>query len=406
MSIILGTNGDDNLVGTASNDLIIGGKGDDTIDGGDGNDLIFGGKGDDTIDGGDGNDLIFGGKGDDTIDGGEGNDLIFGGKGDDIIDGGDGDDVLLGGKGDDELDGGAGNDLILAGSGDDTVTYDVDENGSAQNWFDGGQGNDTLRLRVTQAQLNEMTSAGVLTAFALVAGTNQIFDFSTFGLSFDLNLSVARFEQLEFDVISTGPDPLFTENSDTVDFNAVVAGTYLAGTQYDGLGGDDTVTLASNAAAAAVAGFVVGTAFNAGEGNDTITGGALDDIINGDAGNDVLNGGTGIDILNGGADDDHLILEDANVGDTVDGGTGNDTFTYNGSSDGGINSMVLSANSLNVDGASISLTDIEQVEIFSGAGNDSLFVNVGGGLFDGQAGDRDQLRFTTLAATKHYCRSC
>jgi VCBS repeat-containing protein len=88
---------------------------------------------------------------------------------------------------------------------------------------------------------------------------------------------------------------LFTNNVDTVNFNTVVNGSYTAGTQYDALGSNDIVTLPDTAAAAAAAGYVVGTAFHGGAGNDTITGGALNDTIYGDADNDSLVGGAGND---------------------------------------------------------------------------------------------------------------
>ena len=226
--LISGRGGDDTIVGGGGNDLIFGGSGDDEIDGGHGHDLIFGGRGDDRIDGGDGCDVISGGRGDDVIDGGDGHDLLFGGKGDDTINGGDGNDILVGGRGDDVIDGGAGHDLIFAGSGDDTVIYDVDQNGVAHNCIDGGRGHDTLCLRVTQTQLDEMTSAGVLAAFALVAGTNQIFDFSTFGLSFDLNLRVARFENLKFEVIgSVNNPPVAADDAFSGDEDTQIVGNVL-----------------------------------------------------------------------------------------------------------------------------------------------------------------------------------
>ena len=384
MAIVVGTNGADDLDGTANNDLIIAGNGDDTIDGGDGHDLIFAGNGDDTVDGGDGNDVIVAGNGDDTVDGGDGHDLIFGGRGDDTIMGGDGNDLIFGGSGDDTIDGGAGSDIISAGKGDDLVIFDVDENAGAQNYFSGGSGNDTLRLRLTQAQFNEMTAAGVFAAFASHVGSHTGFDFSTFGLSFPLNLKVWYFEQIEIEL--TGSPGLFTNGDDTVDFNTVVAGTYQDGTQYDGLDGNDTVTLADNAAAAAAAGFVVGTAFNAGAGDDTVTGGALDDVINGDAGNDVLNGGTGVDMLNGGDDDDRLILEDINVGDSVDGGAGDDTFVF-AAANGSDHDIQVTSTQVIADGIAISVTNVENYEITGADGNDILTGAAGNDFLSGESGN-------------------
>ncbi|MEM1198602.1 MAG: calcium-binding protein [Pseudomonadota bacterium] len=397
MAIVVGTNGNDDLDGTANNDLIIAGNGNDTIDGGDGHDLIFAGRGDDTIDGGAGNDVIVAGSGDDTVDGGDGHDLIFGGRGDDTIMGGDGNDLIFGGSGDDMIDGGEGCDIISAGKGDDLVIFDVDQNAGAQNYFSGGSGNDTLRLRLTQSQFNEMTAAGVFAAFASHVGSHSGFDFSTFGLSFPINLKVWYFEQIDIEI--TGSPGLFTNGDDTVDFNSVVAGTYQDGTQYDGLDGNDTVTLADTAAAAATAGFAVGTAFNAGAGDDTVNGGALDDIINGDAGNDVLNGGTGVDVLNGGDDDDRLILEDINVGDSVDGGDGNDTFVF-AAANGSDHRIEVRPFEVEYDvTTTISVINVEAYELTLADGNDVVLISTAfasNDIINGLAGNDNLIAGTGL----------
>jgi len=58
--------------------------------------------------------------------------------------------------------------------------------------------------------------------------------------------------------------PLFTPDPDTVDFNTVVAGTYIDGTQYDALESDDVVTLFDDAGEAAEAGYDLSIAFRAG----------------------------------------------------------------------------------------------------------------------------------------------
>ena len=109
--------------------------------------------------------------------------------------------------------------------------------------------------------------------------------------------------------------PLFTQTADTVDFNAIVAGAYIDGAQYDALGGDDLVTLPSNAAAALAAGFDPTQPFHGGTGHDTINGGGLADILEGGEGNDFLNGGLGADSLTGGLGDDTYVVD--NLGDSV-----------------------------------------------------------------------------------------
>ncbi|WP_147108395.1 calcium-binding protein [Tateyamaria sp. syn59] len=73
--------------------------------------------------------------------------------------------------------------------------------------------------------------------------------------------------------------------------------------------------------------------FDAGAGNDTVSGGLKGDLIWGRAGNDVLNGDEGNDTLLGGADSDLLnggsgsdSLNGGNQQDTLIGGNGNDTL--------------------------------------------------------------------------------
>ena len=100
--------------------------------------------------------------------------------------------------------------------------------------------------------------------------------------------------------ITVDPASLFSAGEDVIDFNSVVAGSYAAGSQYDGLGGNDTVILAGSAPAATTAGFDSLQAFEAGAGDDFVTGGALNDIVNAGFGNDTVSGGAGADTLDGG----------------------------------------------------------------------------------------------------------
>ncbi len=120
-NVIVGTPGNDNLVGTSGADLIRGLSGNDKIDGNGGNDCIKGGAGQDVLSGGSGKDSIRGGIDNDQIDGGEGDDRLSGGKGNDEIRGRDGNDRLFDGKGDDNLFGGNGNDECHDTQGTDTL---------------------------------------------------------------------------------------------------------------------------------------------------------------------------------------------------------------------------------------------------------------------------------------------
>jgi Ca2+-binding RTX toxin-like protein len=86
---IVGTDGANNIQGSASDDIIIGGKGADSgLDGRGGDDYIFGGVFADNLFGGSGDDMLFGGGGSDTAEGGAGDDVFFGGTGSDEFFGG------------------------------------------------------------------------------------------------------------------------------------------------------------------------------------------------------------------------------------------------------------------------------------------------------------------------------
>ena len=84
------------IVGDEGSDRLVGTLGDDVIMGLGGNDEILGRAGDDVICGGDGADGLIGHSGDDRIDGGAGNDGVFGTAGADQLFGGEGDDVMTG----------------------------------------------------------------------------------------------------------------------------------------------------------------------------------------------------------------------------------------------------------------------------------------------------------------------
>lgn len=143
---VIGGSGDDHIVAGRGDDVVHGGDGNDIVFAGEGNDIVFGGRGNDRLFGEDGNDTIYGGEGDDLIAGGKGDDILFGDAGADVIAGDAGDDTLDGGDGDDSLDGGTGNDVLLAGAGDDHALGgdgdDVVSDGSGADIVEGGDGDD------------------------------------------------------------------------------------------------------------------------------------------------------------------------------------------------------------------------------------------------------------------------
>jgi uncharacterized repeat protein (TIGR01451 family) len=148
VATIVGTNGDDSLVGTPGRDVIQALDGDDAVLGLGGNDLICGDEGDDELLGGTGRDRLLGdhdddslsgGRSRDELDGGNGADELAGGRGDDTLAGGRGQDDLVGGADDDELSGNAGTDDLFGGRGDDLVF-----GGPGTDDVAGGAGDDEL----------------------------------------------------------------------------------------------------------------------------------------------------------------------------------------------------------------------------------------------------------------------
>lgn len=168
---LLGTGGDDVIVGASSADTIDAGGGNDFICSAGGNDTIKDGIGDDFVDAGDGDDVVLqnqmkdvgdhfiGGPGIDrlsyalrtagvsavvdgltnegeagendfgvgfeNVDGGGGPDSLTGDELTNVLVGNGGDDILDGRGGDDTLIGGPGNDQIKGGEGTDTCRQDA-----------------------------------------------------------------------------------------------------------------------------------------------------------------------------------------------------------------------------------------------------------------------------------------
>ena len=118
---VIGSDFNDTLTGSSSNNVLMGGAGADTLTGNGGNDSLEGGDGADTATGGDGDDFIDLGEGDDVAEGGGGNDALFGGIGADTLKGDAGDDLLVGDLGDDTLEGGAGDDTLAGDGGSDVL---------------------------------------------------------------------------------------------------------------------------------------------------------------------------------------------------------------------------------------------------------------------------------------------
>lgn len=111
------------ILGTAGDDLLLGGDQSERICALAGADQVLAGGGDDRVRGDDGNDRLQGEAGPDRLWAGKGNDLLRGGDGDDRLFGQMGDDRLWGEEGADLLEGGPGDDVYFyrLGDGDDLI---------------------------------------------------------------------------------------------------------------------------------------------------------------------------------------------------------------------------------------------------------------------------------------------
>jgi len=273
--LMTGNAGDNELTGTAFNDVLTGGAGDDTLDGGGGTNLLVGGAGNDTFIVATATDLVSEGLngGIDTVEaainyvlGANVENLELTGNADitgtgnalnNSITGNDGANVLIGGAGNDLLEGEDGADTVLGGIGNDRIVMDV----AAGNvdTADGGIGLDTLAL------VGTVPGGGIVTVDLGVG--DQVTHVDGVGETLVQN----NFEHL-----------------DASELDGTVNATGSAGANL--LIGSDGADVLSGLA-----------------GNDVLSGGAGDDTMVGGAGNDtfLFDAGDGQDVIqdNGGVAD-------------------------------------------------------------------------------------------------------
>ncbi len=285
-----GEAGDDTLDGGADGDFLYGGHGDDKLYGRDGDDWLEGSYGEDKLYGGPGVDRLYGHDGDDTLSGGAGKDFLYGGTGDDRLwgedgtdrlHGGDGHDTLYGGDGHDTLDGDLGDDTLYGDDGDDTLT-----GGSGDDTLHGSWGSDIYVFRAGDGN-DTVIGFGNANGFGLRSGVSNADKIHILGVS-------GGFEALD----------IRHEGANTI-----------IGYGVDG----DTITLLNPAVGLLEASdFIFGAHPIGGSGGDSLHGGSGTDTLYGHGGADTLYGGNGADTLYGGHGDD--IMQGSLTGD--------DTFVF------------------------------------------------------------------------------
>ncbi|MBD2535348.1 calcium-binding protein [Nostoc flagelliforme FACHB-838] len=344
---------------------------------------------------------IIGTNGNDTLVGSELADTINGLAGNDSITGNEGDDVLTGGGGKDQFvysyyfyD---GTDIItdFGGIGKGTnptvgVIAEVDTINFQNKYLLNAQ-----NLLLTQNGSNlEITFEGIgaakslpvikviLQKFKLENLQNQKTSGATPGISnilFDGQASITN----SFNVFSANSTDTSLSMKNTVTFlnelSNNITGFDNSDDVVNGQGGNDSLdgksgndflrggkgndTLIGGVGNDSLNGGIDKDLLWGGVGNDSLNGGTGDDTINGGTGNDTLNGGTGNDTLNGGTGDDRLDVGSSSLDSLADdqlfnGDDGNDTLFASGYDDYFDTIYATGNNTLN-----------------GGAGNDYLIVN-------------------------------
>ncbi|MEG5032221.1 calcium-binding protein [Microcoleus sp. AT3-D2] len=410
---LAGGEGEDILQGTVEANLMFGNQGEDTMLGGAQRaDSLYGGKDNDKIgffiaDGG--NNLSLDGGLGIGFSGNEGSNFLRGDLGDDLVVGINVRDSLYGGRGNDTLRGVASNSYLsgdldddilvitnstqsspfatavitigierttlIGGGGNDTLIGGIGEFGGGRNFFDGGDGNDTINVFafsdtalggegddfiVSASVPNVLSSVGASSSFPGFAGRNLLDG----GVGNDTIVAAFVTDTM---IGGEGNDSLsgtFTnaaggDGNDTIDATkAFFAGTGTALiTLEGGLGGDLLIGYTNPTTGSS---FTVTNLMNGGEGSDTIIfGSARDRVIGNVAGNDFISyasgvtfsgtvvnlisdtlgsnfiiGGNGTDVITTGNGDDILFGDSFNAtdslggagGDTLNSGAGNDTM--------------------------------------------------------------------------------
>lgn len=291
------------------------------LSGGDGNDTLIGSASDDVLDGGPGNDALVGRGGNDILVGGPGNDTLNGGQGTDQLLGGDGDDLIIWNPGDgsDVVEGQGGNDTLLFNGANVGEIVDLSANGPRLRFFR-NVGNIVMDCDgIEQVVFNALGGADQVTV-------NNLSGTQVTNVLVSLFSSTGTGDGLADAVILNGTDTndviKVSGSSTNVNITGLSAAVTIVGAEsgldeliINGLGGDDTID-----ASAVLAGAI----------DFTLNGGVGNDILIGGQGNDVLNGQQGADTMSGGPGDDTFIWNPGDGSDIIEGQDGIDTMVFNG----------------------------------------------------------------------------
>ena len=295
----------------------------------------------------------------DGVFGGIGNDVLTGLLGNDVFHGGAGNDKLNGNAGNDRLDGGLGANTIDGGTGNDLALFDFSDQTLGVTLVNMAVANTTYVATVGGKAFGSVKNVEIITSLVGGKGDDRL------GGAYLLNGATSH-------TIVSG------DGFDTVvvDLSADTAGKFSGGPNNSFRIYNDTTGRQLNIDAATEVLEFTGNATGSAAA-DGVFGGIGDDILNGLLGNDVFHGGLGNDKLNGNAGNDRL--DGGRGANTIDGGDDADTAQFD-FSDQTADVVLVNGGKAGVTYAAtvggLAFGSVKNVEIIStllgGTGNDRL----------------------------------
>ena len=414
-----GTSGNDFIIGRAGNDVIYALEGNDVVHSGAGDDIVFGGHGNDRLQGDAGADVIYGEEGDDTIVAtlNDGDDDYDGGEGSDTLDittsaasttidlvKGTAEGVEIGydkfrnienvktGSGDDKIIVDASVNRIETGGGNDTISTSAQlftggENARSDgdDYFDGGEGNNTLDFQSTTT--SNVVDMRAQTANGSETGNDQFRNIQNITGGSKADIIIVD------DAVNTirgmGGDDVF-KTSSAAAYDPDLGHISDGDDDFDGGEGSDTFDVASTSTSNLID-LQLEEASGAEIGTDSIkrfenaTGGSSDDVFIANAQANTVLGGAGKDTIKSSKRDDKDDKDKKDDGDDhFDGQDDRDTLDLSSTS---------TSNTVNLrtgiaTGEEIGRDRIEKIEnVIGGRGNDVLIANRDQNEFVGGGGD-------------------
>jgi RTX calcium-binding nonapeptide repeat (4 copies) len=291
--------------------------------------------------------------------------VISGGDGNDTITGGIGTEVIVAGPGNDTINPRRGNDVLFGGEGDDRFIWNP---GDGSDVVEGQAGTDTLEFHGSNASEN----------YALAPNGTRA---SLFRDVAAITMDVAGTEILQLTMLGGNDNFITSPGLTTLTTLDVDAGDGLD-TVVGGAGNDRIV--------GGTAADISADNLQGGGGDDQIDGGGGDDTLSGGDGNDTILGGVGVDTLAGGAGDD--VLTGGQNNDTITGGSGNDRMTWAPGEGSDIIDGQTGTDALEFNGSNAS----ENISIFPNGARVSFTRDVAAILMD--LGTIERIQLTTLGS--------